>query len=245
SFRKIADVDSEKIHRNASDEGTSLSRDDDLAREFPLRRSGGPDISVGIADGDDRDSAEAAEGEGSAIADHVTFLRHPHLRDTALQLHDLPHRVILRGRWICSEERPARTYQVAMDGPTKKYSGRIGERGWDAAIHDANVAEQANLLVVHRMVGRLRTREMTHQQRDAMVLRSHPGSDRGCFLESKSEPVHSSVDVQRRAATPISDGDETVPLGKLGHAVDDRPQLRFGQSWPGIREHAIEHIDDR
>ncbi len=44
-----------------------------------------------------------------------------------------------------------------------------------------------------------------------------------------AEPVHAGIDVQRRAPAPVVDGDERIPFGKLGRAVDDRPQIVVGK----------------
>jgi hypothetical protein len=47
----------------------------------------------------------------------------------------------------------------------------------------------------------------------------------------------------RRAALPVAGGDEGVPLGKLGHAVDDRPSIELDEGRRSFRRAAIEHID--
>jgi len=67
--------------------------------------------------------------------------------------------------------------------------------------------------------------EMAHQQRETMIFQLQARSDGNRLLHRDAKPVHAGVDVERRAAAPVVDGDERIPFGKLGRAVDDRPQI--------------------
>ena len=132
-----------------------------------------------------------------------------------------------------------------MHGAAEEDAGGIGERGGHPAIQDADFAEQPDLLVVHRMVGRVGAGEMAHQQREAMVFGLEAGRDGDRLVEREPEPVHAGIDVERGAAAPVVDGDERIPLGKLGRAVDDRPQIVVGEGLRRARHDPVEHVDRR
>ena len=55
-----------------------------------------------------------------------------------------------------------------------------------------------------------------------MIFRLQARSDGDRLVERDAEPVHAGIDVEGRAATPISGGDERIPFRKFGGAVDDR-----------------------
>ena len=99
----------------------------------------------------------------------------------------------------------------------------------EPAKQDADFAKQPDLLVVERMVGRVGAGEMAHQQREAVVFGLDARRDGGRLVDREAEPVHAGIDVQRGAAAPVAGGDERVPLGEFGRAVDHRPQIVVGE----------------
>ena len=86
---------------------------------------------------------------------------------------------------------------------------------------------------------------MAHQQREAMAFGLEAGRDGDRFVDREPEPVHAGVDVERGAAAPVVDGDERIPLGKLGRAVDDRLQIVVGEGLRRTRHDSVEHVDRR
>ena len=94
------------------------------------------------------------------------------------------------------------------------------------------------------MIGDLGAGEMTHQQREAMIFRLHARSDGSRLVHRDAEPVHAGVDVERRAAAPVLDGDEGIPFGQLGRAVDHRPQIVDRECRRRARHQPVEHVDD-
>ena len=120
-----------------------------------------------------------------------------------------------------------------MHGAAQKDAGRIGERGGDAAEQDAQLAEQADLLVVQRMIG---------------------VSAQAKWLISSVKPWFSDLDARPPIATPSS-GErpsrfmpvstcsaapprQPVPATNASHsassvvAVDDRPKVRIREGRP-------------
>ena len=93
------------------------------------------------------------------------------------------------------------------------------------------------------MVGDLGAGQMAQQQRDAVIFGLRARRQRGGFFRRNAEPVHAGVHLQRGAALPVMGGDEGVPLGKLGHAVDDRPRIELDEGRRSFRRAAVEHVD--
>ncbi len=112
------------------------------AAGLPLRGAGRAQKSVGVADGDDRDAARSRRRPGRAVADGVALLEVAHLDDAALEVDHRAHRVLASGRGIGAEQRDAGPHQVAVNGAAEKDAGGIGDRGGNAAIHDADFAKQ-------------------------------------------------------------------------------------------------------
>ena len=126
---------------------------------------------------------------------------------------------------------------------TKENTGGIAERGGNAGIERTDFAKQPTLDIVQRMLGDLGAGEMAHQQGDAVILHLHARGKRRRFRRRNAEPVHAGVDVERRASEPAVRGDERVPLGKLGHAVDDRAGADLGERTRSLVGEAVEHVD--
>ena len=85
---------------------------------------------------------------------------------------------------------------------------------------------------------------MTHQQREAVTFRLQARGDGDRLIDRDAEPVHTGIDMQGRAAAPIVDGDERIPLGEFGRAVDDRPQIVVGERRRRAGHEPVEHVDD-
>src|SRR6266480_4709450 len=77
-----------------------------------------------------------------------------------------------------------------------------------------------------------------------MIFRLQARSDGDRLFERDAEPVHAGIDVEGRAATPVSSGDERIPFRKFGGAVDDRAQIIGCECLRRARHHSIENIDD-
>src|SRR5260370_642733 len=84
------------------------------------------------------------------------------------------------------------------------------------------------LAAARGMVGRLGAGQMAPQHREPVTFRRDARRDGDGLVDGGAEPVHAGIDVERRAATPFLGRDESVPLRKLGRAVDDRPQIVVG-----------------
>ena len=147
------------------------------------------------------------------------------------------------GGGIDPEQRRAGPHQIAIDGAAEHYPRGIGERGRDAAIHDADLAKNPDLLVVHRVVGNFTAGELTHQQRNAVVLGLDARRNSDRLVDGDAQPIDSGIDMQRRAAAPGFHVDEGIPLGELGGAVDDRPQRGVGKRLRRARHQPVEHVD--
>ena len=239
------DVDGEQVHRHAAGNGTALPRDDHLGCGFAPGGTGRPQEAVGIADRDDRDAARARGGEGCAVTDVLALVDRAHLDDPALELDHRAHGVFPTRRRIDAVKRNARPNQVAVHGAAEKYAGGIGKRGRHPAIEDADFAKQTDLPVVHRMIGRLGAGEMAHQQRETVIFGLQARSDGDRLVDRDTEPVHAGIDVERGAAAPVPGGDEGIPFGKFGCAVDDRPQMVVCERLRRARHHPVEHVDGR
>ena len=122
-------------------------------------------------------------------------------------------------------------------------AGGVGERSRNALIEHAQLAEEPDLTCVERMVGDLCAGEVAHQQRDAVILALHTRRQRGGFVQRHAEPIHAGVHMDRRAATPVLGGDEGVPFGELGGAVDYRLGVEFGERHSRSGRESIEHVD--
>ena len=110
---------------------------------------------------------------------------------------------------------------------------------------DADVAEIADLLLVERMVGLVGAGEVAHHQRDAVVRhRRHPGRKAGRLFRPEAEPIHASVEMQRRAAGPALHGAERVPFGELAEVPDHRTRIDLGEQMRRPRHDAVEDVDD-
>ena len=141
--------------------------------------------------------------QAGVVADGLAARHVAHLHDARLQFDHRAHRIALRRGRIDAVERDARAHHVAMGGGAEEDAGRIGERGGDAAIEDAHLAECADLAGVERMLRLLGAGEVAHQQRDAVVFGADARRQRGGLVDRDAEPVHAGVDMQRGAAAPL------------------------------------------
>src|SRR6516225_573985 len=148
SIGKVAHVDGQQIHGNATDDGAAPAGNDRLRRRLAFGGPGGAHVSVGIADRHDCKPAWPGDRECRTVADGLTLLALADLNNAALQLDHRAHGVLLPRDWIGPVERAAGTHHVAVDRAAEKYPGRIGERGRDPAIRDAELAEKADLLLI-------------------------------------------------------------------------------------------------
>jgi hypothetical protein len=78
-----------------------------------------------------------------------------------------------------------------------------------------------------------------------MTFGLEAGRDGGRFVHREPEPVHAGVNVECGTPAPIVDGDERIPLGKLGRAVDDRLQIVVGEGLRRTRHDSVENVDRR
>ncbi len=215
-----------------------------FAGGLALGGGGGAEIAVAIADCDDRQPGRARRGPARAISHGVAFLDLAHLRDPALEIDHRAHGIFLAGNRISAEQRDAGPHQIAMRGAAEEYPGRIDQRGRHAAKQDPDLAKQPDLPVVHRVIERFGAGEMAHQELEAVPFRLDARRDGDRLLRRQAEPVHAGVDVQGGATAPIVRCDEGVPLGKLGRAVDHRPQIGLGDGRRRARHQAVEDVDD-
>src|SRR5262252_4532153 len=183
------------------------------------------------------------ELKGGAVSDGFALLDCAHLDDAALELHHRAHEVGLARGGIDAVKRDTGPNEVAIRALAEEYARGIGERGRHAAVEHANVAKQPHLSSIHRVIGRLGAGEMAHHQRETVIFGLQAGRDGGRLLERDAEPVHAGVDVEGCAATPVLGGDEGVPFGKFGGAVDDRPQIVGCESLRRAWHHSVEHVD--
>ena len=234
-----------QIHGDAADDRAELAADHHLRGGFGLRSARRAHIAVGVPDGHDRDAARPTGGEACAITDRIAAVERADLNDAALEFDHRPHGIVPAGRRVRAVERNAGAHQVAMHRAADEDAGRIGKRGGQPAKIDPDVAKQPDLLVVQRMVGRVGAGEVAHQQRQAVILRLQPGRDGDGLFRADAEPAHAGIDMQRRAAPPALPGDEAVPLGKLGGAVDDRSQPHVGDRRRGSGHDPVEQVDIR
>ena len=93
------------------------------------------------------------------------------------------------------------------------------------------------------MVGNFTAGELTHQQRNAVVLGLDARRNSDRLVDGDAQPIDSGIDMQRRAAAPGFHIDEGIPLGELGGAVDDRPQRGVGKRLRRARHQPVEHVD--
>ena len=84
---------------------------------------------------------------------------------------------------------------------------------------------------------------MAHHQRETVIFGLQARGDGGRLLDRDAEPVHAGVDVEGCAAAPILGGDEGVPFGQLGGAVDDRPQMIGCEGLRRAWHHSVEYVD--
>ena len=105
-------------------------------------------------------------------------------------------------------------------------AGRIGERGGDAAVENAHLAERLDLPRIERMLRLFGADEVAHQQRDAVVF----GTDavrqrRGVIAEMPSRfmPVSTCSAAPPRHCIGVA---EDVPFRQFDHAADHRPRAR-------------------
>src|SRR6516225_12256753 len=222
---KMADVDRQQVHRYAAGDGATLPGDDDLGCGLAPGSAGRPQEAIRVSDRDHGDTAWPRGGEGCAITDGFALVDRAHLDDPPLELDHRPHRVFFaRGR-VDAVDRHARPDQVAIRGAAEEYARGIGKRGRHTAIQKTNFAKQPDLAVIHRVIGDLGAGEMADQQRETMIFRLQARGDGNRLVRGDAEPVHAGVDVESGATAPVLDGDERIPFGKFGRAVDDRPQI--------------------
>ena len=101
-------------------------------------------------------------------------------------------------------------------------------------------------LGVERMIGNFGAGEVAHQQCDAVVLGLRARRERGRFFRRRCRA--GSCRCPRAAPRPPRQalaGDEGVPLGKLGGAVDDRLRVEFGERVAASGRKTVEHVDQR
>ncbi len=132
-----------------------------------------------------------------------------------------------------------------MRGGPEKDAGRVGERGGDPAEHHMQLAEKLDLARIERMLRRVRTGEMAHQERDPVTGRLETRGESGGLVDRDAEPVHAGVEMERGAAGPSLHAAEGVPLDQFRHAPDHRAQAHRGKMRRAARRDAVEHIDDR
>src|SRR5580704_9671665 len=133
AVQQIGNVNADQIHRDAADNGTLFAGDVSNAAPPFFAATHGARQSVGIAEGRDGDARCAGCRPTGAIADGLAAVDVADLQDTTAQFDDTLHRVGTTRRRIDAVKRSARPCQVEMRGIVEEYSGRIGERGCNAA----------------------------------------------------------------------------------------------------------------
>src|SRR4249919_2850333 len=99
-----------------------------------------------------------------------------------------------------------------MRAVAEEDAGRICERAGDAAIEQADFAEEVDLALVESVLRLLGASEVTDQQRDAVVFGTDTRRQCRCFIDGNSKAVHARIDMQRRTAAPLISRAECVPL---------------------------------
>ena len=96
---------------------------------------------------------------------------------------------------------------------------------------------------VERVLGRFRTGEVTHQQRESVIFPLQARGERDHLVDAHAEAVYAGIDMNGRAAVPLRAGDETVPFGEFYQAADHRPRVDLGEGRAAAGQRAIQHID--
>ncbi len=86
-----------------------------------------------------------------------------------------------------------------MRGAAEEYAGGIRQRARNAAIEEAYLAEELDLLLVERMARLLGADEVAHQQCDAVLLRADARRQGRRLIGGDAQSVHAGVHVQRRS----------------------------------------------
>src|SRR6187551_3370377 len=113
---------------------------------------------------------------------------------------------------------------------------RICEGARDAAIEQADFAEEFDLTPVESVLRLLSASEVTDQQRDAVIFGTDTGRQCRCFINGNSKAVHARIDMQRRTAVPLISRAECVPLREFDETTNHRLSADIGEGCRSSRQ---------